>query len=91
MYAIRSYYGNQPGREPEFDLVTRGGIDGSKGVITSYRIHHTKLYHADLIASHADLNVAEISPTVMHSAPLFDFANLSAPTHPKVHVIHSDA
>ena len=35
--------------------------------------------------------VAEISPAVANAAPLFDFSNQNASTHPKVRMVRSDA
>ncbi len=37
------------------------------------------------------VDVAEISPGVIATAPLFDFASLDASKNPKVHIIESDA
>ena len=43
------------------------------------------------LRSAREVVVAEISPGVIEAAPLFDYANLGAPTHPTVRIVQSDA
>ena len=51
----------------------------------------TGITAAELAAldSMAEVVVAEISPAVVRAAPFFDFANMNASTHPKLHIRRS--
>ena len=76
MYAIRSYYAGRPGRGCRH-RARRGRLGGiKKTVITSYSIHYTKLYDAEIIMQQTRisqglpyyLRFMENYPTVAHLA-----------------------